>query len=249
MTKMSFVFYSMMSGWVISVAFLGGTVNVAYANKTSAPEQILKERFPEVKVASVQEAPMKGLYEVVTEEGRVFYYDPKTDHRFFGEMITKEGRNLTAARRAELAAAKLDRLPIDKAIRIGTGKNIVIEFLDPDCPYCRKSSRFLKKQGDLTRYIFLIPIKEIHPDAERKSKYILCAADKKAAYDEVFSGDLDDRKYEVCNDPMITAILDDHKEIAEEMGVRGTPVFFINKHRVDGANIPQIETLLQNGPS
>lgn len=218
-------------------------------NAAESPEQMLKERFPEVKVTSVQEAPMKGLYEVVTEEGRVFYYDPKTDYRFFGEMITKEGRNLTASRRAELAAAKLDRLPIDKAIRIGTGKNIVIEFLDPDCPYCRKSSRFLRKQADMTRYIFLIPIKEIHPDAERKAKYILCATDKKAAYDEVFSGDLDDQKYEVCNDPKINGILEEHREIAEEMGVRGTPVFFINKHRVDGANMQQIEKLLQNGPS
>ena len=238
-----------MTKTVLIFSLVAVLLHVPEAGAGESAEASLKQRYPEVKVTSVQEAPIKGIYEVVTEEGRIFYYDPKTHHRLFGEMITPEGKNLTAVRRAEAAAKKIDRLPVEKAIRIGNGKNIVIEFLDPDCPYCRKSSRFLKKQSDVTRYIFLIPIKEIHPDAERKAKYILCAADQKAAYEEVFSGDLDDAKYEVCNDPKIETVLSEHREIAEEMGVRGTPVFFINRRRVDGANVQQIEKLLRNGPS
>lgn len=232
---------------------------IFYASRLQAGESVnrtLKERFPELKVASIREAPIAGLYEVLTDEGRIFYYDPKTNHRLFGELITQEGKNLTAVRRAEVAADKIDRLPIDKAIRIGNGKNVVIEFLDPDCPFCRRSSRYLKKQRDLTRYIFLIPPKPLpdgtiplHPDAIRKSKYILCAPDKGTAIEEVFSGDLDDQKYPVCNNPDLDRILDEHQKIADELGVRGTPVFFINKHRVDGANMAQIEKLLQNGPS
>lgn len=232
---------------VVSILFmLAVLLHAPMAGADESPEASLRQSYPEVRIASIQESPVAGLWEVLTAQGRIFYYDPKTHHRLFGEMVTQEGKNLTAARRAEAAAQKIDRLPIEKAIRIGNGKNIVIEFLDPDCPYCRRSSRFLKKQSDVTRYIFLIPIRELHPDAERKSKYILCAADKRAAYEEVFAGDLDDAKYEVCNDPKIEALLSEHREIAEEMGVRGTPVFFINRRRVDGANVEQIEKLLQN---
>lgn len=55
----------------------------------------------------------------------------------FGALVDKEGLNLTQIRLVE-------ELPLDKAIKIGTGPIKVVEVTDPDCPYCRKASQFLR---------------------------------------------------------------------------------------------------------
>jgi thiol:disulfide interchange protein DsbC len=39
-------------------------------------------------------------------------------------------------------ALSAETLDLDKALRIGTGKTTVIEFTDPDCPYCRKAYQY-----------------------------------------------------------------------------------------------------------
>ena len=95
----------------------------------------------------------------------------------FGEIWTKDGRNVTAEKRARIAAAKLKDVPLDKAVKIGNGRNKVIEFTDPDCPYCRKAAEFFKGRNDVTLYVFFFPL-PIHKDAQAHARYVLCAADK-----------------------------------------------------------------------
>ena len=117
----------------------------------------------------------------------------------FGEIWTKDGKNITAGKRTRLAAAKLKDVPLDKAVKIGNGKNKVIEFTDPDCPYCRKAAAFFKGRDDVTRYVFLFPL-PIHKDAEAHARYVLCAADKAHALEEVMSGQLDGKGVPACPD-------------------------------------------------
>ena len=42
------------------------------------------------------------------------------------------------------ASAWGETLNLDKALKIGTGKTTIIEFTDPDCPYCRQLHGELK---------------------------------------------------------------------------------------------------------
>ena len=70
------------------------------------------------------------------------------------------------------AVAAQDTLDLTKAVKIGNGKTMVIEFTDPDCPFCRKAEAYLQKRTDLTRYIFFIPLKS-HPASKGKVQYIL----------------------------------------------------------------------------
>jgi thiol:disulfide interchange protein DsbC len=210
--------------------------------KTAPVKEALKKGFPHLQALSINETPIKGLYEVEAGTNIIYFY-PEKDLLVFGEIWTKDGTNITAEKKTQLAAAKLRDMPLDKAIKIGNGRNTVIEFTDPDCPYCRKASAFFKGRGDVTLYVFFFPL-PIHKEAEAHARHVLCARDKSLALEEVISGQLDGKGVPACNDPKADALLWEHKELGNKLGVRGTPAFWINGQYVTGANIPAIESLL-----
>ena len=218
-------------------------VGLAGIGVSDSPEEALKKLFPQVSAQSVRPTDLKGIYEVVSEN-RIAYFAPDPGYLILGEIIDKNGVNITANRRNELMATKAKNLPLDKALKMGNGKNIIIEFTDPDCPYCRKASTFLAQKTDVTRYVFFFPL-PMHKDAENKVKYIFCANDRTKAYEEAMQGKLDNQKYEVCKKPEADDLLKVHKEAAAKMGVTGTPFFVVNNRPVSGANFPQIDEALK----
>ncbi|HUH65462.1 MAG TPA: DsbC family protein [Syntrophales bacterium] len=207
-------------------------------------EETLVKNFPGADFDSIKPTDIKGVYEVV-KGSEIIYYVPDPGYVISGDIFDKEGVNITERRRNELAAAKAKGLPLDKAIKVGNGKNIVVEFTDPDCSYCRAASSFLSQRKDVTLYIFFFPLMS-HQDAENKIKYIFCAKDRAKAYEDAMAGKLDDQKYEKCSKPEATDLLKLHKEIGQTMGIKGTPYFIINwKKQVMGANVEEIEGALE----
>ena len=73
-----------------------------------------------------------------------------------------------------------DTLDLDKAVKVGSGHTMVIEFTDPDCPFCRKAEAYFRNKPGVTRYIFFIPLSS-HPASKGKVQYILSAKDKARA--------------------------------------------------------------------
>jgi thiol:disulfide interchange protein DsbC len=206
-------------------------------------EETFKKAFPRVPFDSIKPTEIKGVYEV-SKGSEVIYFIADPGYLFIGDIVSKEGKSLTEERKGALAAEKAKDIPLDKAIKMGSGKNTIVEFTDPDCPYCRKASEFLEPKKDVTRYVFFLPL-PMHPDAENKVKYIFCAEDKTKAYEDAMKGKLDDQKYEKCDKPEAIALLNLHKELAGKMGVNGTPFFIINgKKAVTGANTSEIEAAL-----
>lgn len=209
-------------------------------------EDKIKEIFPDVKPDSVQESPVKGLYEII-KGSEIVYFDPVTGYLIFGEIVSpKEKKSLTADRKRQLREVKLKNMPLDKAIKIGSGKNTVVEFTDPDCPFCRKVGVYLASRSDVTRYVFLFPIAQLHPKAADKAKFILCSDDRKKALEDVMSGKHDNDTPELCKDPKVDELLNEHKAAGDSAGVTGTPLLVINGTFVDGANMPLIEKLLSD---
>ena len=206
-------------------------------------EQAFKKAYPNVPYDSIKPGPVKGLYEV-SKGSDVIYYFQEKDLLFVGEIIDKTGKSLTEDRKSEMLLGNVKKIPLDKAIKIGSGKQTIIEFTDPDCPFCRRSAAFLETLKDVTRYVFFFPLPS-HKDAENKIKYILCAADKVKAYDEAMKGKLDTQKYPVCKKQEAADRLALHKEIGTRVGVNGTPMFIVNgKDLVVGANFPAIQAAL-----
>ena len=214
-------------------------VSVLFA-QPPAPEASLKKNFPKLKVDSIQPSAIKGLYEV-TSGTQIFYYSPESEILMVGEMVTREGRNLTHERKAEVIGRRIKEIPLDKALKMGNGKNIVIEFSDPDCGYCRKSSEFFSGRSDVTRYVFFFPLS---PESEKKIRHILCAADRSKAYKDAYAGKLDDVKFDACENAAVEEILKDHRKAAAHVGIEGTPFFSVNGRAVPGADLPLIEKLL-----
>lgn len=136
--------------------------------------------------------------------------------------------------------------PIDlsKAVVIGNGPKTVIEFTDPDCPFCRKAAKYLESRKDVTKYVIFMAL-ERHQDAKYKIRYILSQKDAVKAYYEVMSGKMD--MMDAKNLPVTQngiKLQETHQEIAKKAGVSATPTFMIYGRVVEGFDLPRIEELL-----
>jgi thiol:disulfide interchange protein DsbC len=229
-------------------AIVSMAVNIQAKEQENVKQAItakIKE-IASINVEAVEKTPIEGIYEIVANKGSiVFYYAPKSELIIFGEIYDKNKKSLTQEKRDQLQTNKLTDIPLDKAIKIGTGKNKVIEFTDPDCPYCRQAAEYFKNKN-VTKYVYLIPITQLHPKAEEKAKYILAAEDKVKAYYEVMSGEKD--KDDLSSQKISKDVNDMYQaqqSIGNKIGITGTPAFWINGKYVPGANIKMFDTLLE----
>ena len=211
----------------------------------------LKKQLPNLTAPQISESPVPGLYEIVAGD-QIFYWTP-TGHLFMGEIFNvKEGKSITAAKKEAVRAerdkglaTKIAALPLDKAVKIGNGKNTIIEFTDPDCPFCRKVDEFLSKRNDVTRYVFLFPLKKIHPKAAEKSAWILSQKEKATAPSSVFAGSFDASAVPSFF-PDALAVVEENLQLGAKLGITGTPVLIVNGSIVRGADINRLKLLLES---
>jgi len=204
----------------------------------------LLEDFPRLPAGDVTITPVEGMY-AVTSGLDIIYYFPASGHLVNGNLYTKTGENLTQKAVDDLLTTVVAGLPLDKAVKIGNGPIQVIEVTDPDCPYCRQASTFFDdKDAMVTRYVFFMPL-PMHPNAPAKAAWILSAKDGAAAYHEIMSG-----KYDKTPLPAYTdnGRLAEHQAVAQKLGVRGTPQFFLKGQHVGGADIPALSKILGIAP-
>lgn len=216
------------------------------SKNVKAAERVFRKNYPAVEYESFRKTDIPGVYEVA-RGGNALYFAPP--EYFVLDEIWRDGRSITAMRRDERISALIKELPLDRAVKIGEGPNTVIELSDPDCPFCRKAAEWFEKRDDVTRYVFFYPLTNIHPNAEKKAKWILCSDDPMSAYSSVMEGDLDNGEFELlpsCKekaDPLLV----EGMSWAKKLGVSSTPTFWINRERVNGANFQRIENLLNGG--
>ncbi len=238
---------------VLCAAALVLTFSVPALTQPVSVEESFRKDFPRIKIDSISPTDIKGIYEIVAGES-VGYYAPEPGYLIVGDIRSKEGVSITQARKNEILKKKNEivrekakGLPLDKAIKIGSGKSTVVEFTNPDCSYCREASVFLNKKNGVTRYVFfLAPPK--NEKTTNKIKYIFCSPDRVKAYEEAMNGDLDDRKYEVCTNKETEALLKLHGDLGAALDISGTPFFIANDTVVRGADTAEIDAALnKNG--
>lgn len=141
----------------------------------------------------------------------------------------------------------------------------IVEFSDFDCPFCARfatetAPRLRRQYGDRVRWIFVnYPLQSIHPRAYDAALAGECAHEQEkfwSWYDALFSGQfqstdagladaaaaigLDVSRYEQC-----VSAADHAGELAADMKegqkfyILGTPTFFINGQRLEGAQPPE----------
>lgn len=134
-------------------------------------------------------------------------------------------------------------LDLSKSITIGNGPKTVIEFTDPDCPFCRKASKYFEGRSDLTRHIFLYPLPR-HPKAKDKAQYILSQMDRGTAYRQVMAGRMDAVQKFGGITPVGIKLQEEQLAIVKSHNVNSTPTFLINGRIIVGFDQKKIEEAL-----
>jgi len=133
---------------------------------------------------------------------------------------------------------------LDKALKIGSGKTPVVEFIDPNCHYCRLSyNYFASRMKEITLYVFFHPLSQ---DSENIIRHVMCSGDKARAYADALGGKLEGHdKLNLCSDKDAADLIKAHQEASAKIGVRATPLFYIRGQVVPGFDKPVIEKLLK----
>lgn len=144
---------------------------------------------------------------------------------------------------------------------IGTDRAIltIVEFADFGCPFSREASyvvRTVAKHTDLVRYVYRdFPILDLHPQASKAAEAGECADEQGRFFDyhdKLYQNqfDLSDtalKRYaqEIgLNTTLFDVCFDTHRYASEvendrqagvTAGVRGTPTFFFNGRKIEGA--------------
>lgn len=211
--------------------------------KNSPIEEQFKKSFPKNNFESITPTAVKGVYEVYTGN-QLYYYLPKDDVILYGTIVSKNGVNITRESYLKKVAQKMAKLPLDSALKIGNGKTVVVEFMDPNCYHCRQAYKFFTQRKDVTLNILFFPLSKESAD---KIKHILCSKDVLKTYDDAMNGKLDNNaQLTACTDKKVDETVKAHMQLASQVGVRGTPLFYIKGQVVDGFDVSAIEKLLNN---
>lgn len=202
--------------------------------KSDEAQALLKDAIPELKILSVGQGPVKGLWEVVLQSGSrkgILYVDYSKKNFFSGSIVDIKGRkNLTQERFEEFNKVDVSKIPLDDALVVGDkgAKYKVIIFSDPECPYCSKLhaeiKKVVEKRKDIAFFIKLLPL-PMHPDAEWKAKTIICKKSLQLLEDN-FEGK------QIPKVDCDTKVIEENKKLAAELGINGTPAIVLPDGRV-----------------
>ena len=214
------------------MALLATSATLAHADE-SAIRATMQRIFPQNPSMEITNTPVAGVFEAAVD-GRIFYVTEDGKYIFIGPLIDAEAKkNLTDARLEQLNALDFDSLNLDWAIKWvnGTGARKIAVFEDPDCPYCRVLEQTLRSIDNLTVYVFLYPIDEIHPQAAAKSVAVWCAPDPAKAWETVMRTGEAPTSSTPCANPIANIA-----EFAKRHRISSTPTTILaNGRRLVGA--------------
>ncbi|MBU0531185.1 DsbA family protein [Patescibacteria group bacterium] len=231
-------------------------------NKPAVPPAVPKKKHWVLTVVILVIFVLVGLFAV-----RVIYLYDKILKGETGELgIDFQGGLSTsqAVSQPSNAAEVVDVLSEDDpALGTDTPALTVVMFADFGCPYCEDVSGTVRKlaslYGDRVRFVYRdFPLADIHPDAQRAAEAAECAHEQGMFwqyYDKLYANQDDHsigalklyaleigadlEQFIDCVDSSKHRgeVLDDYAD-GVVAGVYGTPTFFFNGYRVEGA-IPE----------
>src|SRR5208337_1834822 len=204
---------------------------------------MLKQMNSDATIVGIQMSPVKGLWEVtVDDKGRkgVFYTDFSKKFMVAGPIVAFDnGPNKTRENIDQIHNSRkvdVSRIPLANALVLGSSSanKKVIVFTDPDCPFCARLDKEMKKvveeRKDIAFYIKLYPL-PAHKDAYLKANAIECKKSLKVMEDN-FEG------RPISMDNCGTKEIDDNIKLAQSLGFFGTPTLVLPDGTVHGGTLP-----------
>ena len=185
-----------------------------------------------------------GYFPEVVVGAHVVYMSADGKYMFQGELIDLKNRqSLTEPRRREVYKVALETLGEDKMIVFSPEKtkHSVTVFTDVDCGYCRKLHAEMDQYmqaGIEIRYLFF-PRAGIGSESYKKAVAAWCSDDRQQALTDSKKGKPIPMK--TCDNP-----IGEHMEMAQLMGLRGTPFIILESGEVKPGYVPakQLSLLL-----
>lgn len=221
------------------------------ASAAAEAERQLHQSFANLTFEDFSPSPVKGPIYQASAGNRTLYYAPESGHILFATVYDTNGVNVTALAEGARVSKRLSAIDPASALAIGPADApTVIEFTDPDCPYCRALDRFwASKQAEgkkLRRLIYFVS--GIHPEAAAKAEHILCSPDPVAAFKAMYSG--------AAPTPLITCAKGHAKVAADaalvaKVGITGTPTLIVDGKLISGFQQGELEAFLAShaGPA
>lgn len=190
---------------------------------------------------------------------QIKYGDPQTVTKTFQSDISLyEGLSRTST---DVSAEQVQATIRSHSPTAGTpdAAVTVIAFIDFECPFCQAEYQTFKgvmdTYGPAARFVFKhFPIQSIHPDSFQASLAAACASEQKnfwSYYDLLFVNKqfdqaslisyaktlkLDIAKFTTCLDTKkYTSAVETDLQDGVDLGVRGTPTYFVNGIKIEGA--------------
>ena len=213
---------------VAAFALLASQTVIATSVEESIKEGLTKRL--QQPVTEVRKTPFDNLYEVRVQ-GSVVYTDAARQFVIFGGQLydLEKNTNLTELALEEMNRVDIDSLPLDKALKMvyGDGKNRLVTFEDPNCPWCKRLQAEFE-QMDVTVYTFVTPI--LSPDSFTKTENILCAKDPVQTWKDWMAKNISPKKQDRCELPINEVLA-----LMQHSNVAGTPaIFFDNGRLING---------------
>jgi thiol:disulfide interchange protein DsbC len=219
---------------------------LALAKAAVEAEKQLSQTFTNLQFEDFEPAPVHGPIYQASAGGRIIYYAPESEHLLFASIFDKNGVNLTGLAQEAGTAKRLKAIDTTLAFAIGPeDAPTVIEFTDPDCPYCRALDRYWAAKAaegkPVRRLVFFVS--GIHPEAAAKAEHVLCSTDKVAAFKTVYTGAAP-AVLRTCAEGR--AKVEAHARIVASAGITGTPTLIAGGKLISGFQQAEIETFLSS---
>lgn len=215
----------------ISPLFAALALAIAPLAQASDAEQAIRKTLnslqADLKIESVAESPLKGLYQVQLEGGRVLYMSGDGQYLMQGYLYQmRDGGmvNLTEQAESVAVARQLNALPRNEMV-IFAPKNPrthITVFTDTDCGYCQllhKEVPELNRQGVEVRYV-AYPRAGVGSSTYKDLVSVWCAKDQQEAMNQAKA-----RKKipaATCDNPV-----EAQYKLGQMIGVQGTPAIFL----------------------
>lgn len=199
------------------------------------------------EVKEMQFLETSGLFEVMMENGELFYVTADGGHLIAGELYKLNNPgivSLTAERQKEISRQVLGNIDDSEMItfKAKNEKAEVFAFTDITCGYCRVMHNKIAEynaQGITVHYL-AFPRHGLDHESAKDMVSIWCADDQQAAMTAGKNGLPVELK--TCENPVQDQFL-----LGVQMGVQGTPAVFSLEGKQLGGYVPPTEMATQLG--
>ena len=210
------------------------SISLAHATESDQATK-LKSDLSKIlgEVTQVNQSPIAGLYEVVTQE-HIYYADKNGQYLIDGSLFDlKAHRNLTDARSRQLFAVDFSKLPLEIAVKKvkGNGSRKMAYFTDPNCGWCKKLEHEMLNVTDVTLYLFMATYIG-GEDSAQKAQAIWCSEDKVKAWDDLMINGVKPAPGH-CDTPTSKVMA-----LGEKLKVNGTPALIFANGVINPGYMP-----------